>query len=413
MSKAIMGAAALSIGDILGKVIGFIILPYLTAHLGASGYGALTLYLSVIQILIIFISFSGQGLLPVKYMQEGEGSSLVFRRDNITLAVASSVLLVAIFYIVTLVTKISVSFSDGFLVVLASLAQALNFINLSHLRISQTYKVAAIGQFLLSAFNVLFTIALFEMIAATPGQRLIAIAASFFSIQLAYEFFVYRKRAVKRSELEPSRKRYKEIISYGVSLLPHHGSYWIKSSVDRFFIAHYMSTAVVGVYGLAFQLTSIVMLFFGVINQAFQPFIYRKLKANDFRGVELIQYGYTALVIVSCVIYFFILPFAFPYLFNAEFNRAIYYFNILLPGTAFLSIYYIFTHSLFYYRKNKLISIITMGSMITHLIGIFVITMTEIKVEYFCLVYAISSFYACAVTFYCGKRQIGIERKRC
>ncbi len=139
----------------------------------------------------------------------------MFRRDNIALAFASSALLVAIFYIVTLVAKISVSFSDGFLVVLASLAQALNFINLSHLRISQTYKVAAIGQFLLSAFNVLFTIALFEMIASTPGQRLIAIAASFFSIQLAYEFFVYRKIAVERSVLQPLRKRYKEIISYG------------------------------------------------------------------------------------------------------------------------------------------------------------------------------------------------------
>jgi O-antigen/teichoic acid export membrane protein len=412
MSKVIMGAAALSIGDILGKVIGFIILPYLTAHLGASGYGALTLYLSVIQMLIIFISFSGQGLLPVKYMQEGEGSSLVFRRDNITLAIASSVLLVAIFYIVTLVANISVSFSDGFLVVLASLAQALNFINLSHLRISQTYKVAAIGQFLLSAFNVLFTIALFEMIAATPGQRLIAIAASFFSIQLAYEFFVYKRIKGERVVLEPVRKRYKEIISYGVSLLPHHGSYWIKSSIDRFFIAHYMSTAVVGVYGLAFQLTSIVMLFFGVINQAFQPFIYRKLKDKDFRGVELIQYGYTGLVIVACIIYFFIMPFAFPYLFKAEFNRAIYYFNILLPGTAFLSIYYIFTHSLFYYRKNKMISIITMGSMVTHLVGIFIITMTTIKVEYFCFVYAVSSLFACVATFVYGKRQISIERKR-
>ncbi|VEA64238.1 Polysaccharide biosynthesis protein [Serratia plymuthica] len=407
-----MGAAALSIGDILGKVIGFIILPYLTAHLGASGYGALTLYLSVIQMLIIFISFSGQGLLPVKYMQEGEGSSLVFRRDNITLALASSVLLVAIFYVVTLVANISVSFSDGFLVVLASLAQALNFINLSHLRISQTYKVAAIGQFLLSAFNVLFTIALFELIAATPGQRLIAIAASFFSIQLAYEFFVYKKIKGERTALQPVRQRYKEIINYGVSLLPHHGSYWIKSSIDRFFIAHYMSTAVVGVYGLAFQLTSIVMLFFGVINQAFQPFIYRKLKEKDFRGVELIQYGYTGLVIVACMIYFFIMPFVFPYLFKAEFNQAIYYFNILLPGTAFLSIYYIFTHSLFYYRKNKMISIITMGSMVTHLIGIFIITMTAIKVEYFCFVYAISSLFACVATFIYGKRQISIERER-
>ncbi|HEJ7991921.1 TPA: oligosaccharide flippase family protein [Serratia liquefaciens] len=412
MSKVIMGAAALSIGDILGKVIGFIILPYLTAHLGASGYGALTLYLSVIQMLIIFISFSGQGLLPVKYIQEGEGSSLVFRRDNITLAIVSSVLLVAIFYIVTLVANISVSFSDGFLVVLASLAQAINFINLSHLRISQTYKVAAIGQFLLSAFNVLFTIVLFEKIAATPGQRLIAIAASFFSIQLAYEFFVYKRIKGERIALETVRKRYKEIVSYGLSLLPHHGSYWIKSSIDRFFIAHYMNTAVVGIYGLAFQLTSIVMLFFGVINQAFQPFIYRKLKEKDFRGVELIQYGYTVLVIVACIIYFFIMPFAFPYLFNAEFNRAIYYFNILLPGTAFLSIYYIFTHSLFYYRKNKMISFITMGSMVTHLIGILIITMTTIKVEYFCFVYAVSSLFACVATFVYGKRQISIERKR-
>ncbi|HFK7185067.1 lipopolysaccharide biosynthesis protein [Serratia odorifera] len=412
MSRVIIGAAALSIGDILGKVIGFIILPYLTAHLGASGYGALTLYLSVIQILIIFISFSGQGLLPVKYMQEGEGSSLVFRRDNITLAVASSMLLVAIYFVATRVASIPVSFTDGSLVILASLAQALNFINLSHLRISQTYKVAAIGQFLLSAFNVLFTIALFEMIAATPGQRLIAIAASFFCIQLAYEFIIYRKRSKDIKSDAPLGKRYKEIVSYGISLLPHHGSYWIKSSIDRFFIAHYMSTAVVGIYGLAFQLTSIVMLFFSVINQAFQPFIYRKLKDKDFKGVELIQYGYTGLVVVACLIYFLIMPFVFPYLFKPEFNRAIYYFNILLPGTAFMSIYYIFTHSLFYYRKNKMISIITMGSMLTHLLGIVIITMTSIKVEYFCLVYAISSLFSCVVTFIYGKRQIRIERKR-
>ncbi|MEX0633067.1 hypothetical protein M8494_17370 [Serratia ureilytica] len=70
----------------------------------------------------------------------------MFRRDNIALAFASSALLVAIFYIVTLVAKISFLSATVFCF-LASLAQALNFINLSHLRISQTYKVAAIGQF--------------------------------------------------------------------------------------------------------------------------------------------------------------------------------------------------------------------------------------------------------------------------
>ncbi|MEX2976140.1 oligosaccharide flippase family protein [Serratia fonticola] len=413
MSRKVLGALTLSIGDVLGKVIGFVILPYLTTHLGASGYGALTLYLSVIQILVIIISFSGQGLLPVKYMQEGEYSSLVFRRDNISLAFAISIILVVAFYLLTLFLNVSVNFIDGLLVILASLAQAINFINLSHLRISQTYKVAAIGQFLLSAFNVLFTLILFGMIAATPGQRLIAIAASFFSIQIAYELIIYRKREIGIISRLPLMTRYKEIIHYGISLLPHHGSYWIKSSIDRFFIAHYMNAAVVGVYGLAFQLTSIIMLFFSVINQALQPFIYRKLKVKDFKGVELIQYGYIGLVVTGCLIYYFVMPFIFPYLFKPEFNRAVYYFDILLPGVAFMSIYYVFTHSLFYYRKNKLISIITIGSMITHLLGIVIITLTSIKIEYFCIVYTVSSLFSCVVTYIYGKRQLHIERVRC
>lgn len=407
-----MGATALSIGDILGKVIGFIILPYLTVHLGVSGYGALTLYLSVIQILIIFVSFSGQGLLPVKYIEEGESSSLQFRRDNISLGVISSFCVAGIFIIAKFLFNISVSYSDGLLIVLASLSQALNFINLSHLRISQTYKVAAVGQFMLSALNVVFTIILFELIASTPGQRMIAIAASFFSVHIAYEIFVYSRLKIEHASNIPRTKRYKEILNYGLSLLPHHGSYWIKSSIDRFFIAHYMSTAVVGVYGLAFQLTSILMLFFGVLSQACQPFIYRKLKDRDFRGVEIIQYGYTALVILACFIYFVIMPFVFPYLFKSEFNRAIYYFNILLPGTAFLSIYYIFTHSLFFYRKNKMISAITFTSMIVHLAGVLIINFTVVKVEYFCTVYAISSLFACAATVMYSRKQISIERKR-
>ncbi|MCS5785160.1 oligosaccharide flippase family protein [Klebsiella variicola subsp. variicola] len=95
--KKLAGAAMLSAGDILGKLIGFLILPYLTSKMGVSEYGLLTLYLSFIQILIILISFSGQGLLPVKYIQESENASLIFRHDNINLAVFSSVFILLVF----------------------------------------------------------------------------------------------------------------------------------------------------------------------------------------------------------------------------------------------------------------------------------------------------------------------------
>ncbi|WP_446925854.1 MATE family efflux transporter, partial [Klebsiella pneumoniae] len=100
----------------------------------------------------------------------------------------------------------------------------------------------------------------------------------------------------------------------GISLWPHHGSYWIKSTIDRFFIAHYMSVAVVGVYGLALQLSSILMLFFSVISQAFQPFIYRYLNGKDFLSVKRIQFIYVCFVLFCAPVYYIVTPYAFPYL---------------------------------------------------------------------------------------------------
>ncbi|WP_434669724.1 oligosaccharide flippase family protein [Klebsiella sp. B345] len=112
--KKLAGAAMLSAGDILGKLIGFLILPYLTSKMGVAEYGLLTLYLSFVQILIILISFSGQGLLPVKFIQENENESLIFRRDNITLAILSSIVLYVFFALTKYCFGFGFSYEDGF-----------------------------------------------------------------------------------------------------------------------------------------------------------------------------------------------------------------------------------------------------------------------------------------------------------
>ena len=192
---------------------------------------------------------------------------------------------------------------------------------------------------------------------------------------------------------------------YGVSLWPHHGSYWIKSTIDRFFIAHYLSVSIVGVYGLALQLSSILMLFFTVINQACQPFIYRYLNSGEFKKVRKVQLGYAIIVLFSAMAYSIILPIVFPWLFNSKFNDALKYFTYLMPGTVFMCIYYIYTHALFFYKRNKKISLITASSMIVHLLGILIVVNTNISVEYFCVVYAISSGFACGATIlFCNKQ---------
>ncbi|WP_434669723.1 lipopolysaccharide biosynthesis protein [Klebsiella sp. B345] len=147
------------------------------------------------------------------------------------------------------------------------------------------------------------------------------------------------------------QQAYKELLRYGISLWPHHGSYWIKSSIDRFFIAHYMNVSIVGVYGLALQLSSILMLFFSVINQAFQPFIYRYINDGNFTAVRKIQYIYVILVLCCSLVCYLIMPFVFPYLFDSKFNGAMIYFIYLIPGTTFMCIYYIYTNVLFFINR--------------------------------------------------------------
>ncbi len=411
--KKLAGAALLSVGDILGKLVGFIILPYLVSKMGAEEYGVLTLYLSFIQIFVIIISFSGQGLLPVKCIQESENSGLLFRRDNINLSCVVSAIAFCIFVTIRPYINIELSVADIFWIVFASLAQAINLINLSHLRISQIYRVATIGQFSLSIINVAGTVLLFHFFSGTAVNRLVAVSFSFFLVQIFYSLFIYSPLYSNFTYVSPINKisRYKEIVQYGVSLWPHHLSYWIKSSIDRFFIAHYMSIAVVGIYGLAMQLSSIPLIFFTVVSQACQPFIYRYLNQCNIRMVKKIQIVYVLMVLACGLFCYIVMPYIFPMFFSHKFERSITYFNYLLPGTLAMCMYYIFTHALFFYKKNKIISFITATSMIVHLVGVFLVINSSVSVERFCIIYSVSSGFAfLATAFFCNKQINKVKR---
>ncbi|MBR8629524.1 PST family polysaccharide transporter, partial [Klebsiella pneumoniae subsp. pneumoniae] len=49
---------------------------------------------------------------------------------------------------------------------------------------------------------------------------------------------------------------------------------------------------------------------------------------------------------------------------------------------------------------------ITSCSMIVHLLGVFSVVFTNISVEMFCIVYTVSSAFACVATLYFCNKQI-------
>lgn len=408
--KKTLGAVLLASGDILGKVIGFLMLPYLTAKLGVVGFGELTLYVSFIQILVIVVSLSGHGLLPVKFVHEGRRAALELKSNNAFISMIIGGVIFVGYMVFCEATGVGFGVAVGALVVLSATLQALNALSISYFRISQSYRAASVGQFFVVIFNVAFTVIIFEAFTAGAEQRLLAVCLSLFVIQAFYFFII--DSGESNFDVNALKTNAAELARYGASLFPHHASFWLRSSVDRYFIAYFIGMGTAGVYGLAFQLSSMIILFFGVVSQALQPFIYRELKEGRIRRVAKMQSIYVAAVIFSVVSAILILPLIFPYFFDEKFNEALEYFRVLALGAAFHCIYLGFSHQIFYMKRTGLVSLITFSGMLAHLLMLGLVMFIEHSVLVFCWVYACSSGVAMLMAVYYSwkiSKEIGAE----
>jgi O-antigen/teichoic acid export membrane protein len=403
------GAAVLALGDICGKVIGFLLLPYMTMRMDVAEYGVLSLYLAVIQILTIVFSFCGNGLLPIKYAQDGAHAALFYR--GILLRLSAAMLLLS-FVVAGFVDLLSIfDMGDRYvymLVCVVAALQGINAINLSYLRSNHEFGIAAFGQFFASILSVGLTIAVFEFYRAGAPERLLSTALSFLVVQLVYQYFAKEFGASSSVSiakmLTELRSKSVEVVSYGGSLFMHHASFWIKSYLDRFVILGYLSVSQVGIYSLAMQLNSIVVLVFTVISQACQPFTYKYLAEKDWPAFRRMRHFYILAVGGFSLAFFLFFKLFYVLIFDSKYEESLGLFNVLLLGSVSHSVYFIFSQSIFFLRKNSVISGISLLSMLLHMLALAVVAGYGVNLKYMAYVYVLSSLFSCAATVCYAKK---------
>lgn len=399
MKNTVLGASGLAIADLVSKAAGFVIIPFLVNSLSVSDYGALTIYLACIQVGVIVISFCGQGLLPFKYIHENEEEALLVRKNNLALSGAFAAALVL--PIVFVGGYFDIELVEVLLILGVSFLQGANAITLSYFRISQTYKSAILGQIFNAALSVLLTIALFYMVSPSVNIRLLSIFISYLLVQFLFERVLYFKCIeLNLQDVKSRMQAYKEIVRYGLTLVPHHASYWVKSSVDKFFVLSYFSISDVGVYGLATQLSSILILSFSILSQAYQPFIYRYLKNGDVAKVKKMNKAIIFCVVFISLVFVFLISALFDILFSVEYIDSLKYLKILALGAVFHGLYTFSSHILFFSKNNKEISKITFASMLLHVFGLIILSVLPlVYIEGFCFLYVVSSGVAFFFTY--------------
>lgn len=173
---------------------------------------------------------------------------------------------------------------------------------------------------------------------------------------------------MKRGKKFFSKKYWKYAIAFNLPLLPHYLSMSILSGADRIMISKMSGKGTAGIYGLAYSISLIMMMFNQALFQTIEPWIYKKIKAKQIEDIAKV--AYTTFIMIAGVN---LLLIAFAPEVVAIFAPKSYYDAIWVIPPVTMSVYFMFAYTFFatfefYYEKRKNIAVATLIGAVLNII---------------------------------------------
>lgn len=358
------------IGELINKTLPFFLLPYLTRKLGVSGFGELSYYLTILALLSIFIGLSQEGALTRYYYFYGKRA--------LPLIIKSGYIYNFIFSVICLIFSWFIFKSEILsLIVLIGMFNSLLKVQLAIYQCQKQPKTYILIQLINSLIMVFFTIFIMEVfIGDQVFNRFLALTISGFLTFLLSYFFINKKFNTKKSF---SMRQYKlsmiYIFSFGLPLVLHQISSFMKGQVDKFFIYKAFTPEDLGVYSAGAQIASILTIALLALNKAIVPYYYEALKKEELTIPKIKKYTILSFLIIGfpALINIFLPEFFFKWFLGEGFSGVKNYITLFLVGYGLTLPYLILINYFFYHAKNGLISIISLSSSMVYFILLIIL----------------------------------------
>lgn len=362
-------------GELFAKSLPFLMLPYLTRKLGPEGFGELSYYLTWLALFGIFIGLSQEGAVTRYFYFYGKKAlNTVVTAGYLYNVVISAILLLGCWFFQTEIMAY---------IVLATMFQSFVNVQLA-LRQCQKQPLKYITiQIILSLTNVIFTIAALELFSENlVAYRVLVIvvvnALTFFMASFVLGNLFSNKNRITTNRLKLGALY---IFSFGIPLILHQSSFFIKGQLDRLFIYEQYTKAELGIYSAGVQVAAVLPIVLMALNKAVVPYYYQNLK-EDKLSISTIK-KYTLFCIPLCIIPALIglvLPESiYTWFLGENYAASKYYVVLYLLGYGTNLPYLILVNYFFYHGKNMLISKITLISSVVYLLFLFIFSMRSIE----------------------------------
>lgn len=410
-NETIVNGSLFSLFSFVNRGFGFLLLLILANYIAPAEYGYLSLFGTVTMVLGYFMALSTEGYLSVSFFRDGPNGI----KQTFSCVLFTSIIVSLVIYFVLcllgkdLSVKLDLPLHCLFLAVGISFLSVYSNLILNYFRLQkkvQTYGIFSCGNALL---NFVLSIVLVKTLLYGWEGRVYAQLSCCCLFGMFGLFFFIKKGFLSL----PNKKHWKMMLLWGIPLIPHLATTFIRQGCDRYIVNYYHTIEYVGLFSFALNLANIIIMVGVGFNQSNSVDIYAVL-GNDTMSVEektnrlksqrktitLVYLVCSIFITLSCV---FLIPIVLP-----QYSMAMQYFPILAVYAFLNCLYFLYTNFLFFYKKTRTLMYITFGTSILHLI--LSVLLTRYSLYYTCLIYSVSQIIIVLLVRYYANQLVRIMR---
>lgn len=354
-----------SVVNIINSAVPFLLLPILTRYIAPEEYGVLSLIQMMFALALPFVLMNVHGLFIIEYSKLSfeEMSELI--STMIWIPVCGFIVLQMIFFawgdLIASVFNIPIKWvyftpvvvlSQSIPTILPVLFQAKKEpLNYGYFKV------------LLTVLNLGFSLLFVTSFLQGYEGRLWGIFWSHLFFTLVGLVILYKMNYLK---LYVSYQKIKEVLVFGMPLIPHVLAGVLLSMADRIFLSNMLGNEAVGIYSVAFQLASATAIIMASINQAWVPHLYEELNANPTleakRKIVIQSYKIMGIMFFITLSFILVVFFIYQIFINERYYSGLNLARLLAIGFLFQGFYFMVTNYIFYMKKSTLLSLVTMSA---------------------------------------------------
>lgn len=368
-----------AIVDAFNKGCSFLLLPIVSHYILPEQMGIVSNFMVILNIIMLL---SGQALinaLPYYYYEQNEKGRSLFISNLVYLILLCNIVLlfisIALGGIIFKYLKLSILYQ--IIACIVSISTLIGNINLIILRLENNIIQFAKLQIAQTMINVLSVIIMVIIYHLEAQGKIFSILLSTFSIALAHIYYLYKKKyliaCIDKSSI-------KTLLKFGLPLLPHSLSFWIKSGMDKIILTTYCGLTANGHYSMAVNIGAIYSIANTAFSNSYIPYLQKRLnmltpdteekeKKLIVQQIYKISLGFVILTAIAIFISWFIIK----YLLDTSYLPTFDYIPYVMISLLFTALYGMVVQFVYTAKKTIGLGIITLSCSIIQILLAYIL----------------------------------------